>query len=41
MIRLYAAILMSFMLFSDLQATNEVPLWLVFKISGMCGMTGW
>ena len=39
MIRLRAATL-SFTLFSDLQATNEVLLQLVFIISGRRGMTG-
>ena len=40
MIRLSAATL-SCTLFRDLQATNEIPLRLVFMISGIGGMTDW
>ena len=40
MISLRAATL-TFTFFSNLQATNEVPLRLVFIISGIRGMTCW
>ena len=40
MIRLRVATL-NFILFRDLQGTNEVPLRLVFIISGIRRMTGW